>query len=267
MPLNRTLLSLLIALSFAFSGCLGFLGEDVEQTDDENGLEGGENGDENGGTDGDNGDTGQDGNQTDEAPVASLSANVTAGEAPLAVSFTLDAEYDGFFTLTWTLDLGEDSTENGRELPATVDHTFETPGNYTVVLNVSAGEDSSEANLTIAVSAPEVDDPVVLEGELMTPHPALWMTGSETCVSFMTGVGGVDCEFFEIEEEWIGRPFTSDAPEGDIDLEFRTDCSATSESVRMFGDGGHESGTIPADSGCVVVANFLSGGPFTFTIS
>lgn len=257
----RKTLPFLLALVFLFSGCLGIFDDDLEA---ENGEEA-ETSPEGTTTENDNGDSGS--NMTAVAITASVEANITEGFAPLDVTFTLTGNHSHGGPLTWSLNTGDDEdAESGDELPTNVTLTFDTAGNHTIVLNVTDGDNSEQANVTITVLPEDVPDPIVLEGEVTVPHLAFFTTGSESCVSFLTGVSGIDCELFEIEEEWIGRPFTGTADGGDIDLEFRSSCDVTSESVQMFGNDGHEEGTIPEGAGCVVIANWVDFGPLTFTI-
>lgn len=146
-------------MSLLFSGCLGLFEDDPDVDDGDGGT----------GTDGGNGNQTADGNQTDdgdktgngngddnttaEPPEASLSANVTSGSAPLSVEFELDNDNDAAESVSWSLDLGEGDPETGDELPATVEHTFEDVGNYTVVLTLTSGDEEDTAEVTITVEA------------------------------------------------------------------------------------------------------------------
>ncbi len=151
--MTKKLLPLLLALVFAFSGCLGIFGDDDElndqdadKDDDGDGKDGdGKNDD---GTDGGGGGNGT----TNEAPTASMAANVTAGPAPLHVEFSLDGSDPDEDELTWTLDLGDGSDAvTGSELPAVVEHTFETTGNYTVAFSVDDGQVPTTTDLDMTV--------------------------------------------------------------------------------------------------------------------
>ncbi|MDD3043189.1 MAG: PKD domain-containing protein, partial [Methanosarcinaceae archaeon] len=64
------------------------------------------------------------------APVASFTANVTAGKVPLTVQFN-DTSIGT--PNSWTWDFG-DGTNSTAQNPV---HNYETAGNYTVALNVS----------------------------------------------------------------------------------------------------------------------------------
>lgn len=82
------------------------------------------------------------------APLLAFSANPTTGTAPLVVDFdasnTIDLEDDPL-TFNWTF--GDGTTGSG----ATITHTFENVGVYTVALAVSDGDLTSQGSLTITV--------------------------------------------------------------------------------------------------------------------
>lgn len=153
-----------LMLAAAFSGCLG--GSD----------EGGDAGAVVGA-----GDAGVNATVANRLPVANLTADAVNGTAPLNVTFTLafsDADQDD---LTWTLTLGNTSLANGTSGDAgnatsegstattgnatgnstgnssaagasrQVSHQFTEAGNYTVVLNLTDGTNSTSANITITV--------------------------------------------------------------------------------------------------------------------
>lgn len=206
----KKLLALLIALVFALSGCLGlFDGDDLE-----NGT-----GDEGEGDVGDdeNGDAGADGNETAEengntpilAPEASLSANVTEGDAPLNVTFTLEGSDPEDFPLEWMLDMGDgNTTYEGDELPFEVVHSFLEAGNYTVVLNVTNGPHATAANVTIQVSTP--DPPAIPQeasGEWLVGVMFVGCFGDIVGVGFPEDLDGIAYASFEIDPSTIGQEY------------------------------------------------------------
>jgi PKD repeat protein len=65
------------------------------------------------------------------ASVVDFTSNTQSGNAPLAVTFT-DASTPGGTTYAWTFGVGE-----GTGTGATVSHTYNTPGTYTVSLTVT----------------------------------------------------------------------------------------------------------------------------------
>jgi hypothetical protein len=152
----KRLLPVLLALAMVSAGCLG--GGDLEQNGDDNGTG------NDGTTPGDNGNgsTGNGGGEGGEGEVleftAVLTANVTSGQVPLPVNFTLEIEPEVNASLTWELQLGN-TTESGNELPANVNHTYEEGGNHTVRFTVTIDGVSSEANLTIGVEGITVPEP------------------------------------------------------------------------------------------------------------
>lgn len=100
-----------------------------------------------------------------EAPVATLAANVTSGLAPLQVRFTLGGSDAEGGALTYSFVLGDGSAPKTGTLPAAVNHTFTTVGNYTARLTVSDGKLSNDASVTIAALAgPGIPPPVTFNG-------------------------------------------------------------------------------------------------------
>jgi len=90
--------------------------------------------------------------QVNTPPVASFTATPTSGTAPLLVAFdasaSSDADVDDILSFSW--DFGDGSNGTGE----TPNHTYSTPGEYTVTLTVSDGEDSATATTTITVTGP-----------------------------------------------------------------------------------------------------------------
>jgi len=84
-----------------------------------------------------------------KAPVAIASADVTAGKAPLAVSFTGDRSHDPDGTIAYRWDFG-DMTFSSAANPA---HTYNAPGTYLTVLTVTDnnGQSTDSAALEIKV--------------------------------------------------------------------------------------------------------------------
>lgn len=84
-----------------------------------------------------------------KAPVAIASADVTAGKAPLAVSFTGDRSYDPDGTIAYHWDFG-DMTFSSEANPV---HTYNAPGTYLTVLTVTEdnGQSTDSAALEIKV--------------------------------------------------------------------------------------------------------------------
>jgi hypothetical protein len=185
------------------------------------------------------------------------------GEQPLEAWFYIDAVDDYDRPLSWTLDPGDGSPSyEGTEMQHYLHHEYDETGLYLATLSVTNGEETVTKQLEITVKY-EVS---VIEGSVSLPHPTFYLIGAESCAGFLVGVSGQDCDWFEIDWDWWWRDFTADAPQGDIDVEFRTDCTPTGHSIQMFGDSGPEHGMIPPLAGCAVVVNFNDTGDYTFTV-
>lgn len=126
MPRPRALVVGLLVLALATAGCLGpedgTDSEDVELTN-------------------------ASASPAPSPPEAELSANRTAGSAPLDVAFQLDAEGN----VSWSLATGDGASAQGEELPAVVDHTYEEAGNYTANLTVETEHANDSDTLAIHV--------------------------------------------------------------------------------------------------------------------
>lgn len=72
------------------------------------------------------------------------------------VTFNVTGSDSDNDTLTWTLTLGNTTLGNGTSLPGNVTHKFVEAGNFSVVLNVTDGTNSTTATVTIAVTAGNV---------------------------------------------------------------------------------------------------------------
>lgn len=203
------------------------------------------------------------------APVANLTGNLTSGLAPLRVNFTLNATDADRDALTWVLSFGDASTNaTGSSLPVAVQHTFDA-GTFNVTLTVSDGTANDTVLFVLTVSpASAGGQPVVLSGEVVTncgTQEFCYVFGAPACIGWNLMQQGIDCVWFELAAPLIGLPFATDSA-GDIDLEFRSDCTPIGESVAIHGADGQESGMVPAGAGCVVLMDYLEGGVLTITI-
>lgn len=88
-----------------------------------------------------------------EAPVATLSANITSGEAPLAVQFTGSQSSDDKAITSYFWDFKDGSTSTNSN-PA---HTFNSAGSYTVELTVQDADGASDTK-SIAINATPVSN-------------------------------------------------------------------------------------------------------------
>jgi len=92
------------------------------------------------------------GGYTPAPPAADFTANVTSGEAPLAVAFT-DASVGA---ASWSWEFGDGAT-SARQNPV---HTYTAAGTYTVNLMVTNAAGSSSATKTATVTEPVGPAPV-----------------------------------------------------------------------------------------------------------
>ncbi|MDD3072026.1 MAG: NosD domain-containing protein, partial [Methanoculleus horonobensis] len=108
----------------------------------------------------------QTGGYTPAPPAADFTANVTSGDAPLAVAFT-DASIGA---ASWSWEFGDGATSTGQN-PV---HTYGKAGNYTAILTVSSeyGNASAQAEIVVTKQEPTVfntsvvvyaDEPIVVD--------------------------------------------------------------------------------------------------------
>jgi parallel beta-helix repeat protein len=94
--------------------------------------------------------------QPDGPPAAVLSVSPLSGTAPLAVTADASASTDPDSTpiSTYDFDFGDGTAATGPQASATADHTYATPGTYTVTVTVAdtAGK-SSQATAAVTVNA------------------------------------------------------------------------------------------------------------------
>lgn len=106
--------------------------------------------------------------QATPPPVADFDAAPLSGDAPLPVHFT---DLSLWLPTSWSWDFGD----GGHSTDQFPDHTYTTPGTYTVALTAtnSAGSDTKTVIHMITVTAPlEVD--VIIDG--CTPGQGAWTT-------------------------------------------------------------------------------------------
>ena len=213
------------------------------------------------------------GSTANQAPTGSLSVAVNGSEA----KFTLDGTDADGETLVWDLSFGDGSTTNGTALPATVNHTYASTGNFTVNFTVTDGKDPVKYDLVVAVAGSGSAALVVLTGETTQPSnpansvvvpPGLGL-GANGCAGYNSDMNGVDCVFFPMLADYAGHGFTGTSTAGDPDLEFWDSCDAVMGAfMENFYATGPESGTVPDGAGCVIL--WLKAPPdtaqFTFTV-
>ncbi len=96
-----------------------------------------------------------------DPPVAAISASLTSGNAPLEITFDASESTDPNndpLTFNWNFDDG--STATG----VSVSHTFNSYGDYNVVVTVSDGEFTDDASIIINITEakPICDNPVAI---------------------------------------------------------------------------------------------------------
>lgn len=246
----KKMLPLLLGLAVLVSGCLSLPGDDPEPANDndvddvDNNDDTGDNSDAGDDTDaGDSPDGDVDNETVNEAPVASLVANLTEGKTNLTVTFDLDGSDADGDALTWTLDLGDGTSESGSELPVSYEHTYTQAGNMSVVLEVSDGTDTATATEVVAVREPDV----VFTGSALLPDP--FAVAGEGCLAADTiAAAGLPENPFgdehSIEPTLWGWNFMLTGGEGLIAEFWNSD-------VEFLARGGE--GEVPADASYVIV--------------
>jgi len=127
-----------------------------------------------------------------DTPVASFTANVTSGEAPLAVRFTDLSTND---PTAWAWDFGDNETSN--EQNAT--HTYATAGTYTINLTVAndAGSDSEVKTDYITVTEP-VTLPDLTVSTLASNNGEVFSLSENTYTARITNIGEADAGAFAV---------------------------------------------------------------------
>lgn len=118
------------------------------------------------------------------APTANFSADPISGTAPLTVSFTDQSEN----AMSWLWDFGDGST--ATELNP--DHTYTTPGTYTVVLKVVSIDGISDlATTTITTHGPVAPKAAFNADPITGPAPltVLFTDSSENAVAWFWDFG------------------------------------------------------------------------------
>ncbi|MCK9276804.1 MAG: PKD domain-containing protein [Methanoculleus sp.] len=123
-------------------------------------------------------------------PVADFTANVTSGDAPLAVAFT-DASSNT--PTSWSWDFGDGATSDEQN-PV---HTYTAAGTYTVNLTVANAAGSDSATQTIAVTTAPVTPVAGFAANVTSGNVPLVVrftdtsTGSPTAWSWTFGDGNI----------------------------------------------------------------------------
>lgn len=246
--MDPKLFPVIIAMAFAFAGCLGISNDDGPEADEsgqdlpanqdgDDGLDAGQGDDPP--ADEDSGDATQEPEPI--APIAKLDANLSTGSIPLEVSFTLDGEYPDGLDATWSFDLGDGSDpETGNALPYTYNHTYLQAGNFTAAFTLTVEDQSVSDNLTISVQEPEIG--------VAQPNPS--QDGSNTlCLDYLVlwalneepAPGGLHFPLDDELEVEAGTGYTIASDDGEPAIDF------FNADGHYIGTGG-DSGTVPANA-------------------
>jgi PKD repeat protein len=191
-----------------------------------------------------------------KAPTATLTSDVKQGEAPLAVTFTFDADDADGDKLTWTFDADADgeADEQGNEgdLPREVVFSYETPGTFDAVFSVDDGSGPVTKKLVIEVREAGAPPPPV-------PEPLTWSGTSSDILIGCLPIESSDGEAY----------FYFDAALAD-DWTFRS-TPATTWTEWWAGDShvgnGESEGVIPAGADNVLVCSETPLAPTEFTLT
>lgn len=179
------------------------------------------------------------------APVANLTADLENGTVPLLVNFTLADAANSTLAYEWTLDFGDGNETAGTTLPAVVNHTFESVGNYTVNFTISSEDGDSLASLVIVAEL----------GRVVLQHVAgTWELGATGCLSSYdvwesgTALNGLTVVEFAVVASSIGKSykasFTTDPEVIFVAVDFY---DAAGDLVSgASDDDGTVDGTVPA---------------------
>ncbi|MEK6975047.1 MAG: PKD domain-containing protein [Candidatus Thermoplasmatota archaeon] len=272
----RAILAVLVLVVVAFAGCAADPKNDKEADPTASGTETG-SGTKSGtssSTKSSSGSTSQSGTgfpSANHAPAATLTANRTAGTAPLSVNFTLggtDADND---SLSWTLSFGDGSANaTGSTLPSTVVHAFAAAGNYTVLLTVRDARSNDTANVTVratAASGSGGGEPIHREGSVTALCVHCAGIGPSGCISMAIGESGLDCYMADLPAEAVGRVATLASSNGFINYGFYDECSAS--GTLLEGSADNDSPfvtTVPAGATCVAFFEYLDFPFIDYTV-
>lgn len=173
--------------------------------------------------------------------IDAFDADVTEGDAPLDVAFTMEASSDDP-DASWSLDFGDGETTEGMvaDLPGNATHTY-GDGTFDAVFTVTSADDTVDATLTITAVAGEPPQTEFTFGESAgCASDANAITSGlvpPNCVSFHAGPGApeIDGHWIELDERYVGMTFlgTMETPSGDTD----TDCFLLDADLGIVGEG------------------------------
>ena len=164
------------------------------------------------------------------APVANFTANVTAGETPLAVQFT---DTSTGSPTSWAWDFG-DNTTSAEQNPV---HTYSTAGTYSVNLTVTnaAGSDTEIKTDYITVTVPSGGDAPDLAVSTLAPNNGeVFSASGNTYTAKITNIGTADAGAFSVEFNVSGT--TGTVAVDALAAGTNTTVTWTDETIRNAGD-------------------------------
>lgn len=127
-------------------------------------------------------------------PALDVVPDITSGEAPLTVNFTINASDEDGDALTWTIDFDGDAVADveGNTTEAVVEHTFTDAGDHAVDVTVSDGTNTTTEQVVIEVVEAVAEftgpEPISHSGEMTY----ITQFGCIDPVAFATSAGGED---------------------------------------------------------------------------
>jgi len=219
----------------------------------------------------------------DQAMVARIDAAPLSGELPLTVWFNLTAYNPAGTPITIKEYTIKDGVRQGEGLtggnggPGSLERpavfgstTYVEPGTYVDVLEVSDGVKMVTTNVTITVTGiPERFTPLftfignvtqtcfACSGAVPPYIGTVVPLGASACAGFFANSQGGQCIWASLPPGLEGKPFIANATDyADAEVDFRTDCTPTSQSVAIFANEGREAHGVPVGAHCVVLWTF-----------
>ena len=173
------------------------------------------------------------------APVASFTADVSSGVAPLNVNFSSTATGD---ITAYSWDIVEDSTGGsiGSSPDANTSFSFTTAGSYTVTLTVSGPGGTNSASQTITVSAAAVAPVASFTADVSSGVAPLNVNFSSSAT------GDITAYSWNIVEDSTGGSIGS-SPDANTSFSFTTAGSYT-VTLTVSGPGGTDRAARPSPS-------------------
>lgn len=192
-------------------------------------------------------------NQPPSAVVSAGDVTATDGAAPFVVKFTLDGDDPDGDSLSWALSFGDAGAEaKGTTLPTTVNHNYTAAGNFSVKLTVSDGRNATLAEISVAIVASPAAAPLRFEGAATVPCPQC-IAQYNVCVGLLVEVNELQCYFFDVPPEAIGRVATFTNSNGPVSADFVADCAGGSGVDYFADEASPHAVEIPEGTGCIVV--------------